>query len=165
MLQRAIQGQALPQYLSTDNDPLYQFQQWQAHLRMLEVMEIKTVPYVPLSRAPQRRSITSGGRTHPRRLLVELGSLRVPEPGNRLGRSLAIKLTYGKRATLQAVTRVKLEQASKVTMWTPTRRDSGEGSMDREETCAGTRNSPTNEHLIWSTGVLSTACREGDLGQ
>ena len=66
---------------------------------------------------------------------------------------------------MQAVTRVKLEQASKVTMWTPTRRDSGEGSTDREETCAGTRNSPTNEHLIWSTGVLSTACREGDLGQ
>ena len=39
--------------------------------------------------------ITSGGRTHPRRLLVELGSLRAPEPGNRPGRSLAIKPTYG----------------------------------------------------------------------
>src|SRR5215469_16011518 len=163
MLQRAIQGQALPKYLSTDNDPLYRFHQWQAKLRVLEVMAIKTVPYVPLSRAPQRRSITSGGRTHPRRLLVELGSLRVPEPGNRLGRSLAIKLTYGKCATLQAVTRVKLEQASKVTMWTPTRRESGEGCKDREESRAGTRNSPTNEHLIRSTGVWSTVCGEGDL--
>jgi hypothetical protein len=60
---------------------------------------------------------------------------------------------------------VKLEQASKVTMWTPTRPGNGEGCMDREETRAGTRNSPTNEHLIRSTGVLSTACREGDLGQ
>src|SRR5260370_636684 len=39
--------------------------------------------------------ITSGGRTHPRRLLVELGSLRAPEPGNRPGRSHAIKPTYG----------------------------------------------------------------------
>jgi hypothetical protein len=48
-------------------------------------------------------------------------------------------------------------------MWTPTRPDIGEGCMDREETRAGTRNSPTNEHLIRSTGVLSTACREGDL--
>src|SRR5215469_7683857 len=105
------------------------------------------------------------GRTHQRRLLVELGSLRASELGNRLGRSLAIKLTYGKRATLQAVTRVKLEQASKVVMWTPTRHDNGEGSMDREETRTGTRNSPTNEHLIQSTGVMSTACREGDLGQ
>jgi putative transposase len=49
MFQRAIQGQALPKYLSTDNDPLYRFHQWQANLRVLEVMEIKTVPYVPLS--------------------------------------------------------------------------------------------------------------------
>src|SRR5262245_51678483 len=39
--------------------------------------------------------ITSGGRTHPRRLLVELGSLRASEPGNRPGWSLAIKPTYG----------------------------------------------------------------------
>jgi hypothetical protein len=61
---------------------------------------------------------------------------------------------------LQAVTRVKLEQASKVTMWTPTRHANGEGSTDREETRAGTRNSPTNEHLIRSTGVVSTACRK-----
>jgi hypothetical protein len=35
--------------LSTDNDPLYRFPQWQANLRVLEVTEIKTVPYVPLS--------------------------------------------------------------------------------------------------------------------
>jgi len=47
MFERAIQGQALPKYLSTDHDPLYRFHQWQASLRVLEVMEIKT--YVPLS--------------------------------------------------------------------------------------------------------------------
>ena len=35
--------------LSTDNDPLYRFPQWQGNLRVLEVTEIKTVPYVPLS--------------------------------------------------------------------------------------------------------------------
>ena len=49
MFRRAIQGQALPKYLSTDHDPLYRFHQWQANLRVLEVMEINTVPYVPLS--------------------------------------------------------------------------------------------------------------------
>src|SRR6478736_8619316 len=37
------------QYLSSDHDPLYRFHQWQANLRVLEVTEIKTVPYVPLS--------------------------------------------------------------------------------------------------------------------
>jgi hypothetical protein len=37
------------QNLSSDHDPLYRFHQWQANLRVLEVKEIKTVPYVPLS--------------------------------------------------------------------------------------------------------------------
>src|SRR5713101_1129669 len=61
----------------------------------------------------------------------------------------------GRAATLQAVTRVKLEQASKVKSWMPTRLLTGEGRADREE---------TDKHLFGSTGVLSTACREGDLG-
>jgi len=46
MFNRAIRG---PKYLSSDNDPLYRFHQWQANLRILEVTEIKTIPYVPLS--------------------------------------------------------------------------------------------------------------------
>ena len=49
MFQRAIQGQSAPKYLSTDNDPLYRFHRWQANLRVLEVSEIKTVPFVPWS--------------------------------------------------------------------------------------------------------------------
>ena len=49
MFHRAIRGQTRPNYLSTDNDPLYRFPQWQANLRVLEVTEIKTVLYVPLS--------------------------------------------------------------------------------------------------------------------
>jgi len=49
MFQRAIWSKSLPKYLSTDNDPLYRFHQWQANLRVLEVNEIKTVPGVPLS--------------------------------------------------------------------------------------------------------------------
>ena len=48
-----------------------------------------------LSQCASKAWITNGGRTHPRRLLVELGSLRASELGNRLGRSLAIKPTYG----------------------------------------------------------------------
>src|SRR2546429_8352516 len=35
--------------LSSDNDPLYRFHQWQANLRVLELTEIKSIPYVPLS--------------------------------------------------------------------------------------------------------------------
>jgi transposase InsO family protein len=50
MFNRAIRWQRwMPKYLSCDHDPLYRFEQWQANLRILEMTEIKTVPYVPLS--------------------------------------------------------------------------------------------------------------------
>jgi hypothetical protein len=50
MFTHAIRGnRSSPKYLSTDNDSLYRFHQWQANLRVLDVTEIKTVPYVPLS--------------------------------------------------------------------------------------------------------------------
>src|ERR1700732_995265 len=65
------------------------------------------------------------------------------------------KPALGGRAILQAVTRVKLEQASKVTSWMPTQQVGGEGRADREE----------NRHApVRSTGVMSTACKKGGLG-
>ena len=39
----------LPRYLSSDHDLLYEFHRWKTNLRILEVGEVKTVPYVPLS--------------------------------------------------------------------------------------------------------------------
>lgn len=39
----------LPDYLCSDSDPLFRFHRWQANLRILEIKEVKTVPYVPLS--------------------------------------------------------------------------------------------------------------------
>ncbi len=49
MFNSSIGGTNSPQYLSSDNDPLFLFRQWSANLRILEVTEVKTVPYVPLS--------------------------------------------------------------------------------------------------------------------
>ncbi|MGO8785789.1 MAG: integrase core domain-containing protein [Terriglobia bacterium] len=50
MFNRAIRGQrGMPKDFSSDHDPRYRFGQWQANLRILEVTEIKTVPYVPPS--------------------------------------------------------------------------------------------------------------------
>ena len=47
---KAISGNtALPHRLSSDHDPLFEFRQWKANLRNLDVAEVKTVPYVPLS--------------------------------------------------------------------------------------------------------------------
>jgi transposase InsO family protein len=49
MFNRATRGHTSPTYVSSDHDPLYRFHQWQRNLRILDVKEIKTVPYVPLS--------------------------------------------------------------------------------------------------------------------
>ena len=49
MFSHAIRGQWSPTRLSSDHDPLYRFHQWHANLRVLRVIEVKSVPYVPLS--------------------------------------------------------------------------------------------------------------------
>ena len=49
MFNRAIAGQPVPKHISTDHDPLFRFHRWLAHLRVLEIDEIKTVPNVPVS--------------------------------------------------------------------------------------------------------------------
>lgn len=50
MFNRAIRGcPAMPKYLSCDHDPLFLFERWRANLRILQMVEIKTVPYVPRS--------------------------------------------------------------------------------------------------------------------
>ena len=49
MFNRAILGAGSPKYLSSDHDPLFRFHQWRANLRILEVTEVKAVPYLPIS--------------------------------------------------------------------------------------------------------------------
>ncbi|MCB9020467.1 MAG: transposase [Chitinophagales bacterium] len=49
MFNTAISFQGIPNYLSTDNDPLFQYHRWQANLRVMDIQEIKTLPYIPLS--------------------------------------------------------------------------------------------------------------------
>lgn len=46
---RIILKQKLPKYLSSDNDPLFTFYRWLTNLRVLNIEEIKTVPYSPMS--------------------------------------------------------------------------------------------------------------------
>jgi putative transposase len=69
MFHRAIGGLSLPKYLSSDHDPLYRSHQWQANLRVLEVTEIKTVPYVPLSHPLVERLIGTIRREYLDRIL------------------------------------------------------------------------------------------------
>jgi transposase InsO family protein len=49
MFNKAISKRGLPKYLSSDNDPLFEYHRRKANLRVLDVEEIKTVPYVPRS--------------------------------------------------------------------------------------------------------------------
>src|SRR5947208_2331240 len=56
----------------------------------------------------------------------------------------------GRAATLQAVTRVKPEQASKVKSWMPTRLLTGEGRANREE---------TDRHLFGPPGYTTLEAR------
>lgn len=49
MFNKIISSSSLPKRLSSDNDPLFRFHRWQANLRILDIEEIKTIPYTPLS--------------------------------------------------------------------------------------------------------------------
>ena len=64
MFNCAVSAMGLPIYLSSDNDPLFNYHQWQANLRILETTEIKTVPYVPMSHPFVERLIGSVRREY-----------------------------------------------------------------------------------------------------
>jgi len=49
MFNKAISGMGVSKYLSSDNDPLLTYHRWQANLRVIDVDEIQTVPFVPIS--------------------------------------------------------------------------------------------------------------------
>ena len=49
MFKHAVAGQLLPKRLSCDHDPLLRFHRWLANLRVLEIEEIKSVPWAPVS--------------------------------------------------------------------------------------------------------------------
>jgi putative transposase len=49
MFNAAIHSRGTPRHPSTDHDPLFEAHRWTANLRILEIDEIKTVPYVPVS--------------------------------------------------------------------------------------------------------------------
>ena len=59
MFNQATSGQDWPKYLSSDNDPLFQYHRWKANLRVLDIEEIKSVPYAPMSHPFVERLIGS----------------------------------------------------------------------------------------------------------
>ncbi len=59
MFNRAVSRMGAPKYLSLDNDPLFTYCQWEANLPILEIDELKTVPYTPISHPFVERLIGS----------------------------------------------------------------------------------------------------------
>jgi len=49
MFNQARCSQSPPTRLSSDHDPLFRFHRWQANLRVLDIKELKSVPFVPRS--------------------------------------------------------------------------------------------------------------------
>lgn len=49
MFNQAVAGQPPPKHVSTDHDPLFRSHRWRANLRVLEIEEVKSVPYAPMS--------------------------------------------------------------------------------------------------------------------
>ena len=49
MFSTAISTMGAPQHLSSDHGPLLTFHQWTANLRILDIDEIKSIPYTPRS--------------------------------------------------------------------------------------------------------------------
>lgn len=54
-----VSKQELPPYLSSDNDPIFRFHRWRANLRILDIEEMKSVPYTPISHPFVERLIGS----------------------------------------------------------------------------------------------------------
>jgi putative transposase len=59
MFNDATSRQGWPKYISSDNDPLFQYHRWKANLRVLDIEEIKSVPHVPMSHPFVERLIGS----------------------------------------------------------------------------------------------------------
>jgi transposase InsO family protein len=49
MFNQIVAGTSPPRHLSSDHDPLFRFYRWLANLRILDVEEIKSIPYTPVS--------------------------------------------------------------------------------------------------------------------
>lgn len=49
LLNQILGGRSPPARISTDHDPIFKHHRWQATLRVLDIDEVKTVPYTPQS--------------------------------------------------------------------------------------------------------------------
>jgi transposase InsO family protein len=96
MFNTAIATKGVPHYLSADNDPSFLYYRWQANLRILEIEEIKSIPYTPISHPFVERLIGTIRREYLDRIFFwnahdlerKLGAFRQYYNRNRVHQSL-----------------------------------------------------------------------------
>jgi putative transposase len=97
MFNHAVAGQPRPKHVSTDHDPLFRFHRWLANLRVLDIEEIKSVPYTPVSHPFVERLIGTVRREYLDQILFwnsrdlkrKLEEFRIYYNGSRVHQSLA----------------------------------------------------------------------------
>ena len=97
MFNHVVAGRSLPKRVSTDHDPLFRFHRWLANLRVLEIEEIKSVPYTPVSHSFVERLIGTIRREYLDRVFFwnaadltrKLGEFRDYYNAHRVHRALA----------------------------------------------------------------------------
>ena len=105
MFNHAVADRPLPKCVSTDHDPLFRFHRWLANLRVLEIEEVKSVPYAPVSHPFVERMIGTIRREYLDRVFFwnavdlarKLEAFRDYYNGHRVHRGLA-GLTPAQRA-------------------------------------------------------------------
>ena len=113
----ATAGQSMPRRISTDHDPLFRFHRWLANLRVLEIEEIKSVPYVAQSHPFVERLIGTLRREYldstffwnARDLTRKLDAFKIYYNSHRVHRSLAGE-TPAVRAGSHSPKQANLEQ-------------------------------------------------------
>ena len=70
MFNKVIAGRPPPRYLSSDNDPLFEYHRWLANLRVLEVDGIKAASSVPVSHPFVDRLIGTVRREYLEHILI-----------------------------------------------------------------------------------------------
>jgi len=117
MFNRATSGTRSAKRLSTDHDPLFRFHRWLANLRVLEIEEIKAVPYTPVSHPFVERLIGTIRREYldhvffwnATDLARKLGEFKHYYNAARVHRGLA-GVTPAERAGVPSSTRAALDQ-------------------------------------------------------
>jgi transposase InsO family protein len=105
MFNHSVAGRPLPKHVSIDHDPLFRFHRWLANLGVLEIEEVKSVPYAPVSHPFVERLIGTIRREYLDRIFFwnaldlarKLEAFRDYYNGHRVHRGLA-GLTPAQRA-------------------------------------------------------------------